>query len=164
MIGLGTGCASGGFKLTRKYSKFINSQNVVILSFLYILISFVFIVTLVIDAVIFNTIDFWEGRVSSGVYPFEKVGTLYAVHNEVHGASELKRSTIKISTANKKLLQEIQLKETPLGHIQLYVDGILRKKVENIQDLPTVTSFDRDGKVSNVETYEPTKIHANRSG
>lgn len=52
---LATGCASGGFKLTRQYAQFVNRQQLILRIVLYILTSIVFAATLLIDAVIFNT-------------------------------------------------------------------------------------------------------------
>ncbi len=61
IMAITAGCASGGFKLTRKYASWLNSNNIIIRIILYILTSVVFAVTILIDMVIFNTIDFWEG-------------------------------------------------------------------------------------------------------
>ena len=40
------GCASGGFKLTRQYARFVNKQQIIIRIVLYILTAVVFLATL----------------------------------------------------------------------------------------------------------------------
>ena len=65
------GCASGGFKLTREYARWVNSKNIILRIILYILTAVVFAVTMLIDLVVFNTMDFWNGTVSQGDYKFK---------------------------------------------------------------------------------------------
>ena len=72
VTGLNSGCASGGFQLTRSFAGWVNSQNVVLRVILYILTAVIFAVTLLIDLLINNTIDFWDGKVSAGTYNFSK--------------------------------------------------------------------------------------------
>src|SRR5688572_8030721 len=81
-MALTSGCASGGFKLTRQYARWVNSQNIILRIVLYILTFIVFAVTLLIDAVVFNTIDFWEGKVSEGTYDFKDGDKVYQVRHE----------------------------------------------------------------------------------
>ena len=47
MMCLTTGCVSGGFKLTRQYAGWVNSQHIVIKSLLYILGFVIFAITLI---------------------------------------------------------------------------------------------------------------------
>jgi hypothetical protein len=142
-----TGCASGGYTLTRKYSQFVNSQNIILRIVLYILTGIIFAVTILVDLVVNNTIDFWEGRVSANTYEFQKDGKSFYVQHEVMPKSDLKRSTIKVMDGNHKLLQTIILAETPKHEIELSVDGVLRTKVQNIYSLPKLSSFDKNGKL-----------------
>lgn len=142
-----SGCASGGFKLTRKYAGFVNKQNIILRVVLYLLTGVVFAVTLLIDAVVFNTMDFWEGRVSQGTYQFEKGDKSYVVQHEINHNSNLKQSTIEVFDSNKELLQEVVLSETIQGEIELYVDGALRSKVKNISSIPMASIYDVYGSV-----------------
>ena len=146
MMAFTTGCASGGFKLTREYARFVNSKHIVIRIILYILTAIVFAVTMLIDMVINNTIDFWQGRVSANTYEFHENDKTFIVQHEILPETNLKRSTIKVMDADKKLLQTVVLKQTSDQQIELLVDGVLRTKVENIYSIPQLSSFDKSGK------------------
>lgn len=126
-------CASGGFKLTRQYAGWVNSQNLILRIILYILTSVVFAVTLVIDAVIFNTMDFWNGRVSQGTYEFEKDGKKYIVTHSYHGQG-LRQSAIQVSHLDKTEL--ILIKETAQNTIELWQNGTFTGCVEHIDTVP----------------------------
>src|SRR4051794_31680669 len=90
-MALTTGCASGGFQLTRQYAGFVNRQPTILGAVIYILTIPVFVVTLIIDMVYFNTMDFWSGKVSAGTYEFNKDGKVFqVVHEDL--PSKLKRS------------------------------------------------------------------------
>lgn len=145
MMAITTGCASGGFKLTRQYARWVNSQQLILRIVLYILTSVVFAVTLLVDAVVFNTIDFWEGRVSAGDFKFKEGGKTYHVKHEFQTGTKLKRSSIRVTDANDSLLQEIVLNETASEEIELYVDGKLRTRVRDLNSIPVASIFDRDG-------------------
>lgn len=147
MMSFTTGCASGGFKLTREYAGWVNKQNIVIRIILYLLTSIVFAVTLLIDLVINNTMDFWEGRVSQGTYQFESEGRTYVA---VHSKDEqgLKSSVITISGRDLAKPQVVDLRETKNGKIELRVDGVLRTQVENIYESAEVLNFDSKGKLT----------------
>ena len=96
IMALTTGCASGGFKLTRQYAGFVNRQPTILRIIIYLLTGIVFAVTMLIDMVIFNTIDFWEGRVSAGSYEFKKGDKTFHVRHEFMPGTILKRSTIRV--------------------------------------------------------------------
>lgn len=147
MMIFNTGCVSGGWELTRDYSTWINSKKVGLRVVLYLLTSIVFIVTMFIDVIVNNTIDFWKGTVSDSTQVFHKDGkSFYVQHETLPG--QLKRTTVQIKDAGGKLLQTVVLAETPKQEIELIVDGVLRTKVENIdQAFPLLTSFDRGGKM-----------------
>jgi Domain of unknown function (DUF3332) len=125
-----TGCASGGYKLTRQYSGWVNRNNVVIRVVLYILTLPVYAVTLLIDTVIFNTMDFWDGRVSQGTYKFEKDGQMYVVQHSLDEKSGLRQSRIEIASNTAKT-QVVLINETPAREIELRVDGVLRNWTNN---------------------------------
>lgn len=145
-----SGCASGGYKLTREYSRWVNSQNIILRVVLYILTLVVYAVTLLVDAVVFNTIDFWEGRVSQGAFQHNENGRVYLVQHQVHPATGLRKSTILIKESGKgKVLQEVTLQETSEQRIQLFVDGQLRTEVRDLSTLPTITSLSATGNVEN---------------
>ncbi len=142
---LATGCASGGFKLTRQYARFVNGQNIIVRIVLYILTSIVFAVTMLVDMVIFNTMDFWQGRVSQGTYEFTEKDKLFHVRHEIQPINGLKQSTIHIYDKSKTLLQVVQIKQTAAQKIELFVDGQLRSQVRDIHSLPIATVFDGNG-------------------
>lgn len=147
LMALTTGCASGGYKLTRTYARWVNKQNVILRIIIYLLTSIVFAVTFLIDSVVFNTMDFWQGTVSGGNFDFQDGDRNYHASHEVMPGTQLKRSTITVTDKDKKLLQTVVLKETLTGEIELYVDGNLRTKVRDIASLPIATYYDASGKM-----------------
>lgn len=146
MMALTSGCASGGYKLTRQYAGWVNSQSLIIRIILYILTAVVFAVTLLIDAVIFNTMDFWEGRVSAGDYEFKEGGKTYQAHHEIK-SDGLKKSTIRVFGADGKLKQNVVLAQTVEGQIEMFVDGKLRTRVRDLTSTPIASIFDANGKL-----------------
>lgn len=142
------GCASGGYKLTRQYAGWLNSQNIIIRIILYILTIPVFGVTLLIDSIVFNTMDFWNGRVSSGTFERKDGDKTYFAHHEIIPGENLRRSTLQVKDKNLKLLQEVKLQETGSGEIEMYVDGVLKTRVSSISLLPVAKIFDRKGQVA----------------
>lgn len=145
VMAMTSGCASGGFKLTREYAGWVNRQNLILRIVLYILTSVVFFVTLLIDTVVFNTIDFWEGRVSAGDFEFKDGSKTFYVKHEFMPNSNLRRSTIHITDADKKVLQDIVMAETVAGDIEVFVDGKLRTRVKGISEFPVASIFDEKG-------------------
>jgi hypothetical protein len=143
------GCASGGFKLTRQYAHFVNRQNIVIRVVLYLLTAVVFAATLLIDMVIFNTMDFWEGRVSANTYQFEKDGRTYMVRHFYEGPQKLRNTEIKIySSAGKvdeKLEQTLKISEQANGEVLFFQNGVLKARAADIYDLPSITRYDEKG-------------------
>lgn len=143
-MSLATGCASGGYKLTRQYAQWVNSNPVILRVILYIFTSFVFAITLLIDAVFFNTMDFWEGRVSAGDYQFKDGKRTFQVRHEYTG-DHLRRSTIQVSEEGK-VAQEVIIRETDSHEVELFVDGTLRSRVRGISELvPVASVFDAKG-------------------
>lgn len=149
MMALASGCASGGFKLTREYAGWVNRQNIILRIVLYILTFVVFTVTLLIDAVVFNTIDFWEGKVSAGSFEFKDGSKVYQVKHEFLPNSKLRKSTIQISDNSKNINQEVLLVETPSGNIEMFVDGKLRTRVNGISEFPIASVFNEQGALIN---------------
>ncbi len=145
IMAMTSGCASGGFKLTRQYASWVNSQNIILRIVLYILTSIVFAVTMLIDLVIFNTMDFWEGRVSAGSYNFKEGDKTYFVEHKFMPGTKLRHSTIQVEDKNHIRLQEVVLNETPSGEIELIVDGKIRSRVRNISSLPIASVFNDHG-------------------
>jgi nitrogen fixation protein FixH len=138
------GCASGGYKLTRKYSGFVNRQHIILRIVLYLLTGIVYAVTLLIDAVVFNTIDFWKGRVSANTYQFEEGNEQFVVKHFYEGEKKLRNSEIKVFS-KKNLstpVQVILISEKSADEINVYVDGKLRTQVSDIQDVPQITQFE----------------------
>lgn len=147
VVSLTTGCASGGFKLTRKYAGFVNKQHIILRIVLYILTSIVFVVTLLVDMVVFNTMDFWEGRVSQGTYKFEQDDATYIVQHIKHEETGLRESIIQVQSKSNKPNREIILRETIENKIMVFVDGRVKATVDNIHMLPTVTLFNSKGEI-----------------
>lgn len=145
-MALTTGCASGGFKLTRQYARFVNRQMIIIRIVLYLLTAIVFAATLLIDMVIFNTLDFWQGKVSEGTYDFKSGDKTYHVRHEILPETLLKRSTIQVLGQNQQLLQQTVLQETAVGEIEMLVDGELRTRVRDISGVPVASIFDAKGR------------------
>ena len=159
-----SGCASGGFKLTRSYAQFVNKQNIFLRIILYILTSVVFAVTMLIDMVVFNTMDFWEGRVSAGDYQFAEGEKTYFVQHRILPEGSLKQSKIQVFSSAKKLLQTVELAETKNGEIELRVDGVLRTQVKDISSLPIASFYSAKGsfiedKIVLAETALPVLAH-----
>lgn len=147
MMALSTGCVSGGFKLTREYARWVNSKNIIIRIVLYLLTGIVFAVTLLIDMVLFNTIDFWEGKVSAGDYQFKDQDKTYVVKHEFLNGTDRKQSTIHIYNQENALLQKVVLTQNTAGEIELYVDGKLKTRVSDIDSLPVASYFNDEGKI-----------------
>lgn len=161
VLALTTGCASGGFKLTRQYAGWVNSQHIIIRIILYILTAVVFAVTMLIDLVIYNTMDFWNGRVSAGDYQFKDGEKTYLVRHFFEPGTQLKRSFIEVQGPGRTLLQTVQLLETPKGEIEMFVDGQLRTRVQGIQSVPIATIFDLNGHVVSehlIPAANPTSV------
>jgi hypothetical protein len=147
VIAFTSGCASGGFHLTREYAGFVNKQMIILRIILYIFTSVVFVATLLIDMIIFNTMDFWDGRVSAGDYSFSKGNKTYLAHHEILPGTLLKRSTLRVMDKDGKLLQQVVLSETTSHEIEMYVDGKLRTRVKDLAGLPVASIFDERGKL-----------------
>lgn len=145
IMAMTAGCASGGFKLTRQYAGFVNKQNLIIRIVLYILTGVVFAATMLIDMVIFNTMDFWEGRVSQGTYEFQQGDKTYVAQHEILPGTQLKHSTIKIFDSTQNLIQQVVLQELPSGEIEMSIDGQVRTRVRDVSSLPVATFFDAHG-------------------
>ena len=139
-----TGCASGGYHLTREYATWVNSNQVIIRVILYIFTIFVFGITLLIDGVFFNTMDFWQGKVSAGDFSFKGDNKTFQAHHEIL-PNNLKRSTIRILNDKNVQIQELVLNQTTSGEIELYVDGKLRSHVKNLSELPIASFYDEKG-------------------
>lgn len=142
------GCASGGYKLTRQYARWVNSQNLILRIIIYLLTGIVFAVTLLIDAVVFNTMDFWNGTVSQGTFEFSGEGKNYVAKHELQPGTTLKKSTIQVMDNHKSLLQTVILNEVAGGKIELYIDGKLRGMVNNIDSIPYVSHYNTKGELT----------------
>ncbi|HWU42875.1 MAG TPA: DUF3332 family protein [Bdellovibrio sp.] len=147
VMALSTGCASGGFKLTREYAQWVNSKTLILRIVLYLLTFVVFAVTLLIDMVIFNTMDFWDGKVSQGTYEFKDGNKTFYVKHEFLPETGLKQSTIDVKDEQARLLQNVVLKETPNHEVELYVDGQLRSRVRDIHSLPVANIYNEKGQL-----------------
>lgn len=149
VMALSTGCASGGFKLTRQLAGWVNSQQIIIRIIIYILVGAIaFGVTMLIDLVVFNTMDFWEGRVSQGDYLFKQGERQYHVKHEILPESQLRRSTIVIKDLDGKTLETQVIAENAAGEIEMSVNGVKKVAVRDIKALPTAQFFNERGEVA----------------
>lgn len=146
-VAVNTGCASGGFKLTRQYATFVNRQMVILRVILYVLTGVVFGVTLLIDLVINNTMDFWDGRVSQGTYSFSRDDRTFVAQHSV-GQDGRKSSHIEVFAKDKTKLQDVVLQQTAQADIEVFLDGQLKGRVSNISEVPRLTMFDGHGVAS----------------
>lgn len=137
-------CASGGYKLTRQYSRWVNSQNIILRVILYILTLPIYTITLLVDTVLFNTLDFWNGRVAQGTYEFNSEGKTYTVDHKLIGNEQLKYTQIKISQG-LQTIETLELLETPTGEIEYKKNGILQAKATDLNSLPQVHIMTADG-------------------
>ncbi len=147
------GCASGGYKLTRDYSGFVNRQNIVIRIVLYIFTFFVFPITLIADFVLFNTLDFWEGRVSANSYTHEDGDRIFYVENSLQENSTLRYTKIRV--AHRGLDESIQdialleLTETANGKIDFLENGKLKASLDSISSFPQLSDYHALGRKLN---------------
>lgn len=144
IVAFTSGCASGGFKLTREYAGFVNRQHVVIRVILYILTSVIFFATLLIDLVLNNTMDFWDGRVSQGTYTFSTEDKTFVVQHDI-SSEGLKSSHIEVFAKDKAKLQDVTLKQTAQLDIEVFVDGQLKGRVSDIHAVPRLSVFNSRG-------------------
>lgn len=150
LVSVSTGCASGGWKLTRDYARFVNRQPIIIRCVLYILTSFVFVATMLIDAVIFNTIDFWQGRVSQGTFEFNKEGRRFVARHTLSPETHLRESRIEVFESDKRV-QDMILREVAGGQIDIFVDGVLKGRVDNIESAPLLSFYNKSGEKTGSE-------------
>ncbi len=148
ILGL-TGCVSGSFKLTRQYASFVNKQEVIIRVVLYILTSVVFAVTMLVDVVLNNTMDFWNGRMAAGTYNFNHGTKTYVVEHRFN--NKLRESTIRISEQGKPL-ETMVLREIENFKIDVIVDGLLKGTISDITQIPVLSLYNKKG--------ETIKTHA----
>jgi hypothetical protein len=59
---------------------------------------------------------------------------------------------------NEKLLHTISLIETPEHKIQLLENGILKTEVDNIDSLPRISHFSKDGQLMSQEVLPQTVL------
>lgn len=156
LMAVASGCASGGFKLTRQYAGWVNSQMIILRIVIYLLTGIVFAVTLLIDAVVFNTMDFWEGRVSQGDYLFQQGERVFHVKHEVLPEGGLRRSTIETKDLQGKTLEVTVVAENSNGEIELLVNGVKKATVNDLQALPMASIYNERGEVTRVENVLAT--------
>lgn len=109
----------------------------------------VFGVTLIIDAVVFNTMDFWEGRVSQGTFHFEKDGQSYVVEHRLRDG--LRVSRIEVRKAGR-LMKTMAIEETSSGQIEYFENGVRKAQVDQISSVPRITHLASQGRVIRQDT------------
>ncbi len=138
-------CLSGGWKVTRIVAKWNNSMGVLprILIYIAFFILQVYTVTALIDSIVFNTIDFWNGTVTGMNKQYKKNGMDVAVS---HSRTPLRQSIITTSKGDQ-VISVVQISELASGKIALTINGVLRGEVNSIHDIdPSLTLFKEDGK------------------
>jgi len=145
-----SGCASGGYKWTRAYSQWVNSTHIVLRILIYLLTGVVYYVALIVDLVIFNTMDFWNGRISKGTYEFKEGDKTYVVTHDIQNG--LRNSIIKIHQSNGQI-KTLEIRETSQNEIELYQDGRLQAKGTDLNSLPQIVVYKADGKTIDSQTY-----------
>jgi hypothetical protein len=137
------GC-SGGYMLSRTFAKWLNAKGIVLRVLLWLFVWPVYLLAVITDEVVLNTIDFWTGRVTSdNTKFFEKDGVRVQV---VHSRNPLRRSVFTIDTKNGDH-SVIELRETVIGSIEVYRDGLKRNEVKDIESaLPTFVGYQADGR------------------
>lgn len=156
-----SGCASGGYSISRSFAGWINKNNILLRIVLYIFLGGAFLFTLVADLLVMNTIDFWTGKVSQGTYEFKDAEKTFVVKHSLQG--DLHQTHIEIKNSQGKKLQDILMKETARLEVEYYLDGVLKAKFDNIESVPRVTQFDRKGRIfkqENLPEYADRKIAA----
>lgn len=140
-----TGCASGGYSLSRGLAGWINKQNIFLRIILYLFIGGAFFFTILLDMLIFNTVDFWTGRVSAGTYEFKDAKRVYVVNHSFEG--DLHRTQILVNDLDGKKIGEVLLKETASHEVEYFENGNLKAKFDGIESVPRVTRFDDKGQI-----------------
>lgn len=147
IISTTVGCASGGFQLTRQFARWVNSQQIILRIIIYIVTIPIFGITMLIDSVVFNTMDFWNGRVSQGDFQFQEGEKTFHVQHRFEPATGLRQSTIEVAEAGKHI-QTILIRELSSEKIEMLVDGTRRALVNDIQSLPQISQFDANGNLA----------------
>ncbi|MBL8994902.1 MAG: DUF3332 family protein [Spirochaetia bacterium] len=138
-------CLSGGWKITRMVAKWNNGFAVFprILIYIAFFLLQVYTITSLIDGIVFNTIDFWNGTISAMNYKYQKDGMDVAV---VHSRFPLRRSVITTSKGDV-VKSVVEVNELENGKIALVINGVLRGEFKNIQDVdPTLVLYKEDSK------------------
>jgi predicted methyltransferase MtxX (methanogen marker protein 4) len=113
---------------------------------LYLITGVIFAVTMLVDLVYNNTMDFWEGRVSQGIFEFNKDGKTFVANHEILPGN-LKRSTIDVKNKENQLLQKVVIQQLASGEIEVVVDGTTRARVRDILSLPIASMFNSEGRL-----------------
>jgi hypothetical protein len=127
------GCAAGNYGLTRTVAKWNLKMSVVprVLIYIAFVIIPVYGLATLFDLVINNTIEFWSGKaaVTAKNEIFEQDGHRVEV---AHSMSPLKRSEFKSYDQKGMLLATTVFAEEQSGEISVFVDGVKRGQVKEI--------------------------------
>ncbi|MEW6055997.1 MAG: DUF3332 family protein [Bdellovibrionota bacterium] len=141
-----SGCAGGNFNLVRSVAKWNLRMSLLprVIVYLAFIIIPVYPIALLLDAILFNTIEFWTGKpvLTAKNQKFEKDGVTVEI---AHFLDPLRRTVIT-STMKDGSRSLTELRETEGKSIEIYVDQIKRGEVQNIdQAIATVLTFKDDG-------------------
>lgn len=137
MVGASSsGCATGGYRFTVTYSRWLHAQPLLLRVVLYILIGWVAFVTALIDVLVNNVIDFWSGKVTTASLDqkFEKNGYMIAAHHE---RSPLRKSVFDISPIDpnsKEGKHQVVFQEKQDGSIEVLQDGKLMMSAGSFEE------------------------------
>lgn len=141
------GCAAGNFNFIRSVAKWNNSFSLLprVLLYIVLVVIPVYPVAGFLDLLIGNTIEFWTGNqiIRASNETFKKDG---AIINIAHSRAPL-RKTVITSVAANGATSITEIRETEAGAIEVYVDGVKRGEITDIQkDLSTLLTYGADGK------------------
>jgi hypothetical protein len=139
-----SGCAAGRFHLTRAVGGWNNRMPLLprILVYVAFVIIPVYGVTLLADFLVTNTIDFWSGTSTASNASYERDGVKYAVVNR----KDPLKHTIITAQAPNKLPQVIEFKEQASGKIALWIDGVQRAEVSDLNEMNSqLKIYSQDG-------------------
>lgn len=132
-IGL-SGCAAGNFSLTRSVGRWNRKFTEIprVLIYIAFVIIPVYPIAMLVDLVVTNTIDFWQGGSASAMN-----NTIYKDGYKIkiaHSADPLRKSIMQSYDKNEKLVSTVELRETEQHTIEVYLDGVKKSEVNSIED------------------------------
>jgi Domain of unknown function (DUF3332) len=129
-----SGCAAGGFGLTKSLGKWNGRFSIVprVLIYLGLFIVQVYTLTLLFDFLLNNTIEFWSGTpLVAQNQTFEKDGQRVVVQNT---RDPLRKTVITVYDKAGAIQTVNELRETPTGTVEIYVNSEKKAELGSIGD------------------------------